>query len=98
MANQVALGLSSLIVGFGGRFVLQPDEEMQALFSNPLVRHLLFFLIVYSATRNIGVSAVVSTLFIFFGTVVEAPLKTLVRRGYRIEFRQPWLLVATAKS
>eukprot|EP00798_Chlamydomonas_sp_ICE-L_P003634 gene3634-biopygen21372 len=53
---------------------------------------------VYSATRNIGVSAVVSTLFIFLGTVAEAPLKTLVRRGYRIEFRQPWILVATAKS
>jgi hypothetical protein len=62
--NPYFVGLMMLLLNLGGRFLgLEISKEQEKLFTNPWVRRALIFTVLFIATRNVFVAAIM-TLFV----------------------------------
>jgi hypothetical protein len=77
------VGISSIVLGFVSRFAFEPGNEVRAILAIPVVRHLVFFLLVFSATRNVLIAAITSTVFV---TVASEPAKAIANGSLRVDF------------
>jgi hypothetical protein len=80
------VGISSIVLGFVSRFAFEPGNEVRAILAIPVVRHLVFFLLVFSATRNVLIAAITSTVFVFAITVASEPAKAIANGSLRVDF------------
>ena len=64
--NPYIIGVFMILMNLGGRFLsLELTKKQEAMFQSPLIRPLIFFTVVFMATRNI-VAAFWITLLLFF--------------------------------
>ena len=62
--NPYFIGIMMLFLNLGGRFlIMEVSKEQERFFQNPWVRRLLIFTVLFVATRNVLVAAVL-TLFV----------------------------------
>lgn len=62
--NPYLIGIMMLFLNLGGRFlIMEVSKEQERFFQNPWVRRLLIFTVLFVATRNVLVAAVL-TLFV----------------------------------
>jgi hypothetical protein len=80
------VGISSIVMGFVSRFAFEPGNEVRAIMAVPAVRHIVFFLLVYSATRNVLIAAVTSTVFVFAATIATEPAQAIANGSLRVDF------------
>jgi len=70
-ANPFVIGLFMLLLNLGGRFLtLELTKKQEAFLQAPWVRPLIFFTVVFIATRNLAAAFWVSLLFFFIIWVV----------------------------
>jgi hypothetical protein len=62
--NPYFIGLMMLLLNLGGRFLgMEISKEQEKVFQNPWVRRLLVFTVLFVATRNVFVAAIM-TIFV----------------------------------
>ena len=62
--NPYFIGLMMLLLNMGGRFLgMELSKEQEKLFQNPWIRRALFFTVLFVATRNVFVAAIM-TVFV----------------------------------
>jgi hypothetical protein len=62
--NPYFIGLMMLLLNLGGRFLgMEVSKEQEKVFQNPWVRRLLVFTVLFVATRNVFVAAIM-TIFV----------------------------------
>lgn len=62
--NPYFIGLMMLLLNLGGRFLgMELSKEQEKIFQNPWVRRALFFTVLFVATRNVFVAAIM-TVFV----------------------------------
>lgn len=62
--NPYFIGLMMLLLNLGGRFLgMEISKEQEKVFQNPWVRRLLIFTVLFVATRNVFVAAIM-TIFV----------------------------------
>jgi len=62
--NPYFIGLMMLLLNLGGRFLgMEMSKEQEKIFQNPWVRRALFFTVLFVATRNVFVAAIM-TIFV----------------------------------
>lgn len=65
--NPYFIGLMMLILNLGGRFiVLEVTKGQEKFFQNPWIRRFLIFTVLFVATRNIIVAAIMTVVIIMF--------------------------------
>jgi hypothetical protein len=70
-SNPYIIGLFMLLLNLGGRFLsLELTKKQEAFLQAPWIRPLLFFTVIFIATRNIAVAFWVTLLFFFIIWVV----------------------------
>lgn len=65
--NPYFIGLMMLLLNLGGRFLgLEISKEQEKLFQNPWIRRALFFTVLFVATRNVFVAAIMTIFVLLF--------------------------------
>jgi hypothetical protein len=63
--NNIILGLAMILMNIGGRYIeVELSNNHKKFFSSKLAQYLFLFIIVFSATRDIALSLIVTILFI----------------------------------
>jgi ABC-type uncharacterized transport system permease subunit len=69
--NPYIIGLFMLLLNLGGRFlVLEPTKKQEEFLQSPWLRPLLFFTVIFIATRNLAAAFYVTILFFLIVWVV----------------------------
>lgn len=65
--NPYFIGLMMLLLNLGGRFLgMEISKEQEKLFQNPWVRRALVFTVLFVATRNVFVAAIMTVFVLLF--------------------------------
>jgi hypothetical protein len=65
--NPYFIGLMMLLLNLGGRFLgMEISKEQEKLFQNPWVRRALVFTVLFVATRNVFVAAIMTLFVLLF--------------------------------
>jgi len=65
--NPYFIGLMMLLLNLGGRFLgMEISKEQEKIFQNPWVRRGLFFTVLFVATRNVFVAAIMTIFVLLF--------------------------------
>jgi len=65
--NPYFIGLMMLLLNLGGRFLgMEVSKEQEKIFQNPWVRRALFFTVLFVATRNVFVAAIMTVFVLLF--------------------------------
>ena len=65
--NPYFIGLMMLLLNLGGRFLgMEISKEQEKLFQNPWVRRALVFTVLFVATRNVFVAAIMTIFVLLF--------------------------------
>ena len=65
--NKYMIGLIMVIVNLGARFIVNElDEKQKKLINSKYLRRLLIFLVIFIATRDLGISIVLTVVVILF--------------------------------
>jgi len=65
--NPYFIGLMMLLLNLGGRFLgMEISKEQEKVFQNPWVRRALFFTVLFVATRNVFVAAIMTVFVLLF--------------------------------
>jgi hypothetical protein len=66
-SNPYFIGLMMLLLNLGGRFImLEVTKEQEKFFQNPWVRRFLIFTVLFVATRNLIVAAIMTLVMVLF--------------------------------
>lgn len=61
--SKVMYGISSILISLGSKYVFGDiTPEHQAIFSHPIVKNFIIFLLIFSTTRDVVLSACLSAL------------------------------------
>ena len=65
--NKYMIGLIMVIVNLGARFIVNElDEKQKKMINSKYLRRLLIFLVIFMATRDLGISIVLTVVVILF--------------------------------
>jgi hypothetical protein len=65
--NPYFIGLMMLLLNLGGRFLgMEISKEQEKIFQNPWVRRALVFTVLFVATRNVFVAAIMTVFVLLF--------------------------------
>ena len=65
--SKVALGVGILLANVGGRFIaMELGRVEEKLLASPIARRVVIFCVVFVATRDVAIAAVVTLLFVLF--------------------------------
>ena len=65
--NKYMIGLIMVVVNLGARFIVNElDEKQKKLINSKYLRRLLIFLVIYIATKDIGISIVLTVVVVMF--------------------------------
>jgi hypothetical protein len=65
--NPYFIGLMMLLLNLGGRFLgMEISKEQEKVFQNPWIRRALFFTVLFVATRNVFVAAIMTIFVLVF--------------------------------
>ena len=65
--NKYMIGLIMVVVNLGARFIVNElDEKQKKLINSKYLRRLLIFLVIFMATRDLGISIVLTVVVILF--------------------------------
>ena len=65
--NKYMIGLIMVVVNLGARFIVNElDEKQKKMINSKYLRRLLIFLVIFMATRDLGISIVLTVLVILF--------------------------------
>ena len=65
--NKYMIGLIMVVVNLGARFIVNElDEKQKKLINSKYLRRLLIFLVIFIATRDLGISIVLTVVVILF--------------------------------
>lgn len=69
--NPYFIGLMMLLLNLGGRFLgLEISKEQEKFFTHPWVRRMLFFTVLFVATRNVIVALIMTVFVVLFVSVL----------------------------
>lgn len=64
-SNPYFIGIMMLVLNLGGRFlIMEVSKEQERFFQNPWVRRFLIFTVLFVATRNIAIAAVLTAFVV----------------------------------
>ena len=65
--NKYMIGLIMVVVNLGARFIVNElDEKQKKMINSKYLRRLLIFLVIFMATRDLGISIVLTVVVILF--------------------------------
>ena len=65
--NKYMIGLIMVVVNLGARFIVNElDEKQKKIINSKYLRRLLIFLVIFMATRDLGISIVLTVVVILF--------------------------------